>query len=50
MGAPGLEVADIFRTHGPAWRQASHNPKQEQAFARKAAMTAFAVNADGSLL
>jgi hypothetical protein len=21
---PGLEVADIFRTHGPAWRQAQH--------------------------
>ena len=24
MGAPGLEVADIFRAHGPAWRQAQH--------------------------
>lgn len=22
MGRPALEVADIFRTHGPAWRQA----------------------------
>src|SRR3990172_8740939 len=22
MGPPALEVADIFRTHGPAWRQA----------------------------
>ena len=22
MGQPALEVADIFRTHGPAWRQA----------------------------
>lgn len=22
MGRPGLEVADIFRTHGPAWRRA----------------------------
>ena len=21
MGRPALEVADIFRTHGPAWRQ-----------------------------
>ena len=24
MGRPALEVADIFRTHGPAWRQAQH--------------------------
>ena len=24
MGAPALEVADIFRAHGPAWRQAQH--------------------------
>ena len=24
MGAPGLEVADIFRAHGQAWRQAQH--------------------------
>jgi hypothetical protein len=24
MGTPGLEVADIFRAHGPAWRQAQH--------------------------
>jgi hypothetical protein len=24
MGHPALEVADIFRTHGPAWRQAQH--------------------------
>jgi hypothetical protein len=22
MGRPALEVADIFRSHGPAWRQA----------------------------
>ncbi len=22
MGRPSLEVADIFRTHGPAWRAA----------------------------
>ena len=22
MGRPALEVADIFRAHGPAWRQA----------------------------
>ena len=22
MGRPALEVADIFRTHGPAWRRA----------------------------
>ena len=21
MGRPVLEIADIFRTHGPAWRQ-----------------------------
>src|ERR1035438_2772792 len=24
MGRCALEVADIFRTHGPAWRQAQH--------------------------
>ena len=24
MGRPALEVADIFREHGPAWRQAQH--------------------------
>ena len=24
MGRPALEVADIFRTHGPAWRQAQY--------------------------
>src|SRR5271169_1101684 len=24
MGRPALEVADIFRAHGPAWRQAEH--------------------------
>lgn len=24
MGRPALEVADIFRTHGPAWRQTQH--------------------------
>jgi hypothetical protein len=24
MGTPGLEVADIFRVHGPAWRQDQH--------------------------
>jgi rubrerythrin len=24
MGCPALEVADIFRTHGSAWRQAQH--------------------------
>jgi len=24
MGRSALEVADIFRTHGPAWRQAQH--------------------------
>jgi hypothetical protein len=24
MGRPALEVADIFRRHGPAWRQAQH--------------------------
>jgi hypothetical protein len=24
MGRPALEVADIFRAHGPAWRQAQH--------------------------
>ncbi len=24
MGRPALEVADIFRGHGPAWRQAQH--------------------------
>ena len=24
MGRPALEVADIFRVHGPAWRQAQH--------------------------
>ena len=24
MGRPALEVADIFRTHGPAWRRAQH--------------------------
>src|SRR5213595_2557986 len=24
MGRPALEIADIFRTHGPAWRQAQH--------------------------
>jgi hypothetical protein len=24
MGRPALEVADIFRTHGPAWREAQH--------------------------
>lgn len=24
MGRPTLEVADIFRAHGPAWRQAQH--------------------------
>ena len=24
MGTPGLEVADIFRAHGRAWRQAQH--------------------------
>nr|WP_291705970.1 transposase zinc-binding domain-containing protein [Bradyrhizobium sp.] len=23
MARPGLEVADIFRHHGPAWRQAN---------------------------
>ncbi len=22
MGRPDLEVADIFRAHGPAWREA----------------------------
>jgi len=25
MGRPALEVADIFRTHGPAWRQTQHS-------------------------
>ena len=25
MGRAALEVADIFRTHGPAWRQAQHD-------------------------
>ena len=25
MGRPALEVADIFRTHGPAWRRAQHS-------------------------
>jgi predicted RNA-binding Zn-ribbon protein involved in translation (DUF1610 family) len=25
MVRPALEVADIFRAHGPAWRQAQHN-------------------------
>jgi hypothetical protein len=24
VGRPALEVADIFRTHGPAWREAQH--------------------------
>ena len=24
MGRPALEVAEIFRAHGPAWRQAQH--------------------------
>src|SRR3989304_2496922 len=24
MGRPALEVADIFRAHGPAWRHAHH--------------------------
>jgi hypothetical protein len=24
MGRPALEVADIFRDHGPAWREANH--------------------------
>jgi hypothetical protein len=24
MGRPALEVADIFRAHGPAWRQSQH--------------------------
>ena len=24
MGRPALEVADVFRAHGPAWRQAQH--------------------------
>src|SRR5438477_295636 len=24
MGRPALELADIFRVHGPAWRQAQH--------------------------
>ncbi len=24
MERPALEVADIFRTHGPAWRQVQH--------------------------
>ena len=24
MGRHALEVADIFRAHGPAWRQAQH--------------------------
>ena len=24
MERPDLEVADIFRAHGPAWRQAQH--------------------------
>jgi hypothetical protein len=24
MGRPALEVADIFRAHGPAWREAQH--------------------------
>src|SRR4029453_12703146 len=24
MGRPAMEVADIFRAHGPAWRQAQH--------------------------
>lgn len=24
MGRPALEVADVFRTHGPAWREAQH--------------------------
>jgi Putative transposase/Transposase zinc-binding domain len=24
MGRPALEVAEIFRSHGPAWRQAQH--------------------------
>lgn len=24
MGRPALELADIFRAHGPAWRQAQH--------------------------
>ena len=24
MGRAALEVADIFRAHGPAWRQAEH--------------------------
>lgn len=24
MGHPALEVADIFRSHGPAWRQTVH--------------------------
>ena len=25
MGRPALEVAEIFRTHGPAWRRAQHS-------------------------
>jgi hypothetical protein len=25
MGRPALEVADIFRTYGPAWREAQHD-------------------------
>jgi hypothetical protein len=25
MARPALEVADIFRAHGPAWREAQHN-------------------------
>jgi hypothetical protein len=25
MGRPAIEVADIFRTHGPAWRQTQHS-------------------------
>ena len=24
MGRPALEVADIFRAYGPAWREAQH--------------------------
>src|ERR1700730_9722511 len=26
MGRPALEVADIFRDHGPAWRDANRGP------------------------
>ena len=30
MGRPALEVADIFRNHGPVWRRSQHRPCQSR--------------------